>query len=124
MSQPLARIGRVAIYQSDADGRCVYVNAALCELFGMTEKEALGVGWLERVHPDDRERVSGARKFAVTLIPVFHIEYRIQFDGRTRWVAAFSTALVDDGRFMGRIGTITDITDAKKHYPDEDRGSG
>ena len=55
---------------------------------------------------------------------MFHIEYRIQVDGKTRWVAAFSTALMDGGKFMGRIGTITDITDAKKHYPDEDSASG
>ena len=124
MSQPQPKIGRVAIYQSDVHGRCVYVNAALCELFGLTEKDAMGIGWLERVHPEDRERVSGARKFAVSPIPVFHIEYRIQVDGKTRWVAAFSTALMDGGKFMGRIGTITDITDAKKHYPDDDSESG
>lgn len=124
MNQPQTKIGRVAIYQSDVQGRCVYVNAALCELFGLPEKDALGIGWLERVHPEDRERVAGARKFAVSPIPVFHIEYRILVHGITRWVAAFSTALMDGGNFTGRIGTITDITDAKKHYPDDDSGSG
>ena len=34
------KLGRVAIYQTDAQGRCVYVNTALCDLFGLTEKEA------------------------------------------------------------------------------------
>jgi PAS domain S-box-containing protein len=116
---------RVAIYQTDAEGRCVYVNSALCDLFGLTEKEALGDGWLSRIHPEDRDRVSAARQYAVTSIPVFHIEYRILHqDGRTRWVAAFSTALMDGSTFKGRVGTITDITDARNHYPDEDSGSG
>lgn len=113
MSQPPARMGRVAIYQSDATGRCVYVNAALCELFGMTEKEVLGVGWFDRVHPADKDRVSTARRFAVTPVPVFHIDYRIVLPQRTLWVAAFSTALMDGSKFMGRIGTLTDITEAK-----------
>lgn len=123
MTDP-GKLGRVAIYQTNAEGRCVYVNSALCELFGLTEKDALGLGWLDRVHLEDRDRVSAARQYATSPIPVFHIEYRIQQDGRTRWVAAFSTALMEGSTFKGRIGTITDITDAKSHYPDEDSGSG
>lgn len=117
-------VGRVGIYQSDAQGLCVYVNAALCELFSLTAKEAMGVGWMDRVHPDDRNRVLGARKSAVSPVPVFHLEYRIVIGGKTLWVAAFSTALMEGGTFKGRIGTITDITDAKKHFADEDSGSG
>lgn len=124
MNPPPAKVGRVAIYQSDAQGRCIYVNAALCELFGLTEKEAMGVGWLDRVHADDHERVAAARKFASSAVPVFHIEYRVQVRGKTRWVAAFSTALMDGPKFLGRIGTITDITEAKKHFPEEDSRSG
>ena len=123
MTQPAAKVGRVAIYQSDAEGRCIYVNSALCELFALSEKEAMGVGWLDRVHPDDRGRVEAARRHAASPIPVFYVDYRIQISGRTRWIAAFSTALMDGPKFTGRIGTITDITDAKEHFP-EDSGSG
>jgi len=123
MTDP-AKLGRVAIYQTDAQGRCVYVNSALCELFGLSEQEALGDGWLNRIHPEDRDRVSAARQYATSPIPVFHIEYRIYHAGSTRWVAAFSTALMEGSTFKGRVGTITDITDAKRHYPDEDSGSG
>jgi PAS domain S-box-containing protein len=113
-----AKIARVGIYQSDAQGRCIYANAALCELFGMSEKDVMGVGWLDRVHPEDRAQVEAARKHAVTPIPVFHIEYRLLLNGRTIWVASFSTALMEGGTFKGRIGTITDITEAKRHFPD------
>ena len=119
-----AKVGRVAIYQTNSEGRCIYVNSALCEMFGLSEKEALGVGWLDKVHPEDRDRVSGARRFATSAIPVFHIEYRIQVEGSTRWLAAFSTALMDGDKFKGRIGTITDITDAKTHYIEDDSRSG
>jgi PAS domain S-box-containing protein len=124
MAEASAKVGRVAIYQSDAEGRCIFVNSALCELFGLTEKEAMGVGWLDRVHPEDRERVQAARRYAASAIPVFYIDYRIQVRGKTLSIAAFSTALMDGATFRGRVGTITDITDAKKHFPEEDSGSG
>jgi hypothetical protein len=54
---------------------------------------------------------------------VFYIDYRIQVHGKTSWIAAFSTALMEGSSFKGRIGTITDITEARKHFP-EDSGSG
>jgi PAS domain S-box-containing protein len=123
MAETPAKVGRVAIYQSDAEGRCIFVNAALCELFGLSEKEAMGVGWLDRVHPEDRARVQAARRHAASAIPVFYIDYRIQVHGKTSWIAAFSTALMEGSTFKGRIGTITDITEARKHFP-EDSGSG
>lgn len=116
-------VGRVAIYQSDAQGQCVYVNTALCELFGITAQEAMGLGWMDRVHPDDRQRVLAARKTAASPVPVFYLDYRIVIGGKTLWVAAFSTALMEGGTFKGRIGTITDITEAKMQLP-EDSGSG
>jgi PAS domain S-box-containing protein len=121
MAETPAKVGRVAIYQSDAEGRCIFVNAALCELFGLTEKEAMGVGWLDRVHPEDQARVQAARRHAASAIPVFYIDYRIQVRGKTLWIAAFSTALVEGSSFKGRIGTITDITEAKKHFPEDAR---
>jgi PAS domain S-box-containing protein len=121
---PPTQVGRVAIYQSDAQGQCIFVNSALCELFGLTAKEAMGSGWMDRVHPADRDRVLAARKNAVSAIPVFHLDYRLLIAGKTVWVAAFSTALMDGATFKGRIGTITDITEAKKHFPEEDSGSG
>ena len=120
IAKPASPLGRVAIYQSDADGRCIYVNSALCELFEMSEREALGLGWVDRVHPDDRERVAAARRHAVSATPVFYIQYRIQLAARTIWVAAFSTALMDGATFKGRIGTLTDITDARKLFPEDD----
>lgn len=115
MPQPAQKPARVAIYQSDAQGRCTYVNSALCELFEVSEQEALGLGWIDKVHPEDRPRVEAARPHAASPIPVFHLDYRLLTSKGTIWVAAFSTALMENGVFKGRIGIITDITEAKKH---------
>src|SRR5262245_48846944 len=102
---------RIAIYQTNDEGRCVYVNSALCDLFEITRKEALGVGWLDKVHRDDRERVLATRQYAISPIPVLHLDYRLQVSAGILWVAAFSTALMSGTVFKGRIGTIIDITD-------------
>jgi len=117
MPQPADKPARVAIYQSDAQGRCTYVNAVLCDLFEISEKDALGLGWIDRVHPEDRPRLDAARPHACSPIPVFHLDYRLQTSKGTIWVAAFSTALMENGVFKGRVGIITDITEAKKHFP-------
>lgn len=115
MPQPATKPARVAIYQSDALGRCTYVNSVLCELFEVSEQQALGLGWIDKVHPEDRARVEAARPHAASPIPVFHLDYRLLTSRGTIWVAAFSTALMEDGVFKGRVGIITDITEAKKH---------
>jgi PAS domain S-box-containing protein len=104
---------RVAIYQSDDHGRCMYVNSVLCELFEISEQRALGIGWLDKVHPGDRERVQSARQHAISVIPIFQLDYRLQLSKGTIWVAAFSTALMDGPAFRGRIGTVIDITESK-----------
>lgn len=122
--EPTAKPGRVAIYQSDTQGRCTYVNSVLCELFEISEKDALGVGWIERVHAEDKARVQAARPHAASSIPVFHLDYRLHTSKGTIWVAAFSTALMEDGVFRGRIGIITDITEAKKHFPGQKTWGG
>jgi hypothetical protein len=54
----------------------------------------MGIGWIDRVHPQDRQRVLAARKNATSSIPVFYLDYRIVIGGRTLWVAAFSTVLI------------------------------
>lgn len=44
----------VALYENDSDGRCIWVNDRLCELFGMEHEEMLGNGWLTALESDQR----------------------------------------------------------------------
>lgn len=106
-SHPNAPAG---IYRTDEHGRCVYVSQSLCELFELSADEAMEVGWLRRVHPSDRARVTAAREKAISSLPSFYLAYRLQLSGgRTIWVSAFSTAIMEDGQFKGRSGLVTVI---------------
>ena len=37
-------------------GRCLCVNARWAEIAGCTPADALGEGWAQALHPDDRDR--------------------------------------------------------------------
>jgi putative two-component system response regulator len=53
----LARVSPVGVFRTDAEGHCLYVNERWCEIAGLTLEEALGEGWAQGLHPDDREHV-------------------------------------------------------------------
>jgi PAS domain S-box-containing protein len=53
----LARLAPVAIVQSDAAGRAVFVNERWCALTGLPENEAVGSNWLDLLRPADRTRI-------------------------------------------------------------------
>ena len=105
-----------ALFVSDAGGRCTHVNPRLCELVGQPRRRLLGMGWLESVYPEDRERVLARRRGALGNVETFEIRYRVLREGaKPVWVRANSMALYDaNGRFIGRIGALTEMRSLDK----------
>lgn len=102
---------QLGMYRTDASGRCVWVNSRLCEIFELESEEILALGWTRRIHQDDVERVQQARTQAIGPLSTFQIDYRIELPvAGTRWVSAFSTALMKGDEFTGRIGIVRDVT--------------
>lgn len=48
---------RVIRFEADETGGCLWVSEAYCELTGATSTNALGTGWTNILHPDDKELV-------------------------------------------------------------------
>ncbi|HET9934336.1 MAG TPA: PAS domain-containing protein, partial [Polyangiaceae bacterium] len=46
------------VWTCTADGACDYLGPQWVEYTGTPESEQLGSAWLEKLHPDDRERVN------------------------------------------------------------------
>jgi PAS domain-containing protein len=44
-------------YECDTNGFCTRVNEKYSELTGIQERNAIGNGWTEAIHPNDRDRV-------------------------------------------------------------------
>lgn len=113
--ETLAMHAPVGIFINDEADHCVYVNRRGYEIVGVAAKEALGSGLFDTIHPEDRERVLRERKQSLSEGTPFESEFRYYSpDGRVAWVAKKSVPLPGDGRKpMGRIGTISDVTERK-----------
>lgn len=102
----------VGIFHTDATGKCTYVNNKYCQITGNTIETALGDGWQQRLHPDDREFVINQRTQSLQEHNSFELKYRFQHpDGSIRWVYGQSVAERNaEGEVIGYVGTITDIS--------------
>lgn len=105
----------VMIWMTDADGQCTYLNRRWYEFTGQSEPESLGLGWLDATHPEDRAAASATFAEATRTCRPFSLDYRLRSrDGTYRWaVDAAAPRLGDDGRFLGFVGSVMDITERK-----------
>ncbi|MFY0526988.1 PAS domain S-box protein [Archangium gephyra] len=86
------------------------------ELFGMAPDAPVDLRvWLERVHPDDRERVeSAARGMSGVGGDSVEMEYRaLGTEGVLRWIAARGQAHAGERGQARMLGTVLDITERK-----------
>ncbi|TAL33176.1 MAG: PAS domain S-box protein [Spirochaetes bacterium] len=112
----LATLAPVGIYLSDRSGRCLYVNPRWCEMTGLSQNEAMGDGWVNGLHPDDRASVRRDWEAMVTTGGTWGSEYRfLTPEGKSTWVYGIArrTGTGEPDR-PGFIGINTDITALKE----------
>jgi len=80
---------------------------------GQSESEIIGWGWLEALHPEDRDRTAQIWSKAVQTKNLYETEYRIRAaDGTYRYFYARGVpVLAADGKIREWVGTCTDITE-------------
>ncbi|MEZ2235841.1 PAS domain S-box protein [Microcoleus sp.] len=121
--QTLTEVSPVGIFYTDTLGNCLYVNERWCQIAGITCEEAFGTGWVQSIHPDDRQRVFAEWYRAAQEKLPFLSEYRFQNldNDSVRWVFGQAVGQIDEnGEVKGYVGTITDITE-RKHVEEENR---
>jgi PAS domain S-box-containing protein len=112
--QTLAEVSPVGIFRTTPDGNTTYVNPRWSELSGLTLEEAVGNGWLNAVHPDDREIVVEYWKSNILLQKRSDAEYRfLHKDKSVIWVIGNAVPELIDNKIIGYVGTITDNTERK-----------
>jgi two-component system cell cycle sensor histidine kinase/response regulator CckA len=104
------------IRRTNAQGECDFTNKSWLSLTGCTRQEALGHGWLQAVHPEDRERVRQAAREAFAGREPFELEYRLRHhDGEYRWFITIERPFQDlDGSFAGYLASCYDVTERKR----------
>lgn len=115
--QEVVNCVQVGVFQTSPEGFTTYVNPKWCEISGLSQEEALGYGWLNSVHPDDRVQTSDGWRLAAQNGASSTVSYRfLRADGSCRWVLGQAVPeLAEDGTFLGYVGTITDITPLKQY---------
>ncbi|HET9061805.1 MAG TPA: PAS domain S-box protein [Candidatus Binatia bacterium] len=111
----ISRVLPVGVFQADVDGRCSYANDVSLSMVGIALGDAVGEGWIRRLHPDDRDRVMEEWQASALEGRDFRSEYRFRKPtGETIWVLGHVLAVKDeDGDVIGHVGAIVDITDRK-----------
>jgi PAS domain S-box-containing protein len=104
------------IFRTDVDGRTIYAAGALLRRIGLAGPGPWGDRWFDFLHGEDRERLRAEWEAAVAGHASLHTEYRLKpFDGLERWVLTDAKPQFDaTGRFIGHVGTTTDITEQKR----------
>jgi PAS domain S-box-containing protein len=113
----LANTVPALLYVTDAEGRGTFVNQGWLDFRGSSFAEECGPAWLEGVHPDDRERAQAYFDNAIHQRSQQQIEYRFRrSDGEYRWMLDIGVPrYLPDGTFVGYVGSLTDITERKRH---------
>ena len=103
----------VLLWLAGTDTECHYLNQPWLDFTGTPRGQALGEGWAQAVHPDDRERLWLTYLSAFNRQDSFTVEFRLRrHDGEYRWLTNRAVPRYDDdGAFLGYIGSCMDITD-------------
>ncbi|WP_166038076.1 PAS domain S-box protein [Sphingosinicella sp. YJ22] len=105
----------VMVWVTDKDGQCVYLNRYWFDFTGQSEAEALGAGWLDAIHPDDRASTGETLSDATARREPFRLEYRLRrADGVYRWaIDSGAPRFGAKGEFAGFVGSVIDIEERR-----------
>lgn len=108
------------IWTANPKGNLNYFNQSVFDYSGLTPKEIKEGGWLQIVHPDDRENNIKEWMNSVATGKNFLFEHRFRrYDGEYRWQLSRAIPQKDTfGNIQMWVGTSTDIQD-QKTFTDE-----
>jgi len=103
------------VWTTTPSGQLTGPQANWSAFTGQTEAEYAGLGWLQAVHPEDRDAAVDAWKRAVSSNTLYTVDQRLRrADGEWRTMAVRGVPILDDGEPREWVGTHTDITERKR----------
>jgi PAS domain S-box-containing protein len=107
----LVQAGAQVVWVTRPDGEIAEDSPEWRWITGQTAEEYLSKGWLEAIHPDDRERVEAAWRECVRSGKVFDSRYRVRSrTGSYRHYDVRAVPIERDGRIIEWMGASTDVT--------------
>lgn len=102
------------VWSTNAEGQATD-PAGWCSLTGQTPQECIGFGWLDAVHPDDREQALACWKEALNDRLPYAAEFRLRDgSGHYTWYDTRAVPVIEaDGRVREWMGVCIDIDGRK-----------
>ena len=109
----LASVSPVGILHTDLDGRVSYINQRWTVISGQAAHDCQGFGWLNAIHPDDRQRVLQGWLHGADAAHEYMTNYRVvRPTGEVRHVHVRVAPVTGmGGERQGYVGSIEDVTD-------------
>jgi len=103
------------IWTSDPEGNLNYYNQSVLDYSGLTLEQINKGGWLQIVHPDDRDENIKEWINSITTGKDFLFDHRFRrHDGEYRWQLSRAIPQKDEnGKIQMWVGTSTDIQEQK-----------
>jgi PAS domain S-box-containing protein len=110
------------VWTGDTAGNLNYFNQAVYQYSGLSQEQIKKEGWLQIVHPDDREANVKAWMESVQTGTDFIFEHRFgRYDGEYRWQLSRAIPQRDAaGNIQMWVGTSTDIQEIKEQEQQKD----
>ena len=110
------------VWVTDSTSYCTFLSDSWYQFTGQTEETGLGFGWINALHPEDREQAKNVFLTANERQEPYRIEFRVRRpDGRYSWALdAAAPRFTESGKFEGYIGSAIDITERKQVETERD----
>ena len=104
------------VWHANAAGETTEVSSAFADVTGFDVNDALGLGWLEAVHPEDRMRAADNWARVIAKQEPYHTEYRMRTAEDAYRVFEIRGVPVrgKDSKVRKWVGTCADIEDRRK----------
>jgi PAS domain S-box-containing protein len=104
------------VWFGQPDGQITYCNPYWYQYTGLSERQTVGYGWSNAIHPDDREQVVETVRSALQQGKDYEVEFRLRKkDGSHCWfLARGRTGRDASGEVDAWLGIAVDIEERKK----------
>ena len=101
----------VHLFRAGPDGDATFLSPGFLAMTGLRREQAMGFGWIEAVHPDDRDRLMEGWQEALRSQVIFQAEFRFRVaTGEYRWYRARVVPDRDEqGAVLGWVGAAVDL---------------
>jgi PAS domain S-box-containing protein len=107
----LVQAGAQVVWVTRPDGQIAEDSPEWRWITGQTAEEFLSKGWLEAIHPDDRERVEAAWRDSIRSGKMLDSRYRVRSrTGSYRHYDVRAVPIERDGQIIEWVGASTDVT--------------